>query len=486
MSMATEQSIQPALAVPNERQQSEAASLSRADGVLVLLVVLVAPIVLYLGNAAPATRLLYPLSNFALAGYLFARRSPWYAAHCLLVFCCVSLVRRLADQQAGWDPENPVLLTPYLCCLFAGLGFLDYWKRPVPRYIGPFLVLAGGIAYGAVLAIVQGRMLSTIVDVMKWSVGPLFAVYVLANHDRIAQMRSVFESCLVWAGASMAAYGIAQFIDPPIWDITWMRGAAELGLDSIGQPEPFGVRVFSTLNSPGSLGIVLSAAIVCALKRRLPASVFTITLMIVGLALCQYRSIWAATVLAVLMVVLSRKAAVRMSNIVALIVAGLVLCSSAAVPRIREAVAQRASTLSVLERDASLQSRLAQYASLARQDNLVAGQGLAINGSVRRLDRELPVHLDGAIIEIWLALGIVVGTAFLGALAALLVPLFGVAAAPGSDIFYDRAIVITLFLQLPIGTVHVGELGFCAWTFLGLALGARLATGIDRAEAQPC
>ena len=59
----------------------------------------------------------------------------------------------------------------------------------------------------------------------------------------------------------------------------------------------------------------------------------------------------------------------------------------------------------------------------------------------------------------------------------LIAGLFGRAATRDGHVYFDRAIVLTLFLQFPIGTVHIGELGFCAWTFLGLGLASRLAIG---------
>ena len=42
-------------------------------------------------------------------------------------------------------------------------------------------------------------------------------------------------------------YGFLQYLDPPIWDRYWM---AYTTIASIGQPEPYMVRVFSTLNAP--------------------------------------------------------------------------------------------------------------------------------------------------------------------------------------------------------------------------------------------
>src|SRR5262249_33125340 len=46
-------------------------------------------------------------------------------------------------------------------------------------------------------------------------------------------------------------YGIMQYYDPSPADSYWMTAAA---MSSIGHPEPEQVRVFSTLNSPASLG----------------------------------------------------------------------------------------------------------------------------------------------------------------------------------------------------------------------------------------
>jgi hypothetical protein len=446
---------------------------SSLEGLAVIVTVLVAPIALYVGDFARYGRLLYPATNFALAGVLFAKRSPWYPAHCVLVFCFVSLVRRLVDEQAGWDASNPVLLTPYLCASLAGLSFVGYWARRQPRHLGPFLVLALCVAWGTALAILHERFFGALVDALKWSVGPLFAVYLLGNRDRLAQVREVVEPCLIWAGAAMAVYGIAQFIDPPIWDANWMRNVEELGLTSIGQPEPFEVRVFSTMNSPGSLGAVLLAATVIALKRGALTTALAVPLMIVGLALCQYRQMWAATVFAVALVLISSRSAIPQRNLLVLLAAVCVLLSSAAAPRIREAITQRATTLATLKQDESLESRLDQYAAFARLDNLIEGEGLAINGASRRLDKQEPVAFDGGLIEVWRSMGIIMGTVFLATLITLVASLFVGSPVLVNAPLFDRAIALATFAQIPMGAVHVGELGFWAWMFLGMGLASK-------------
>jgi hypothetical protein len=444
-----------------------------SEGIAVVVVVLLLPLALHFAGLAPLLRYAYPAINLLLATYLYSRRSPWFAGHCLLIFLSVSLVRRLVDEQAGFDASNPVLLTPYLCCLLCVAAFFEYWSRAKPRGIGPFLILMGCIAYGAALAMLDGRIRSSLVDVLKWSVGPLFTVYLLAQRERIPELRRIIEPTLLIGGTAMALYGIAQFLQPSSWDAVWMRGVRDLGFESVGHPEPFAVRVFSTMNSPGSFGTILCAAIVVALKRRLPVCLLTVGPMLVGLALCQYRSLWAMTALAILLVAISPSRELKRANILGLFLIGLALASTALAPQIRDAVFSRASSLTELEGDESLRQRLVQYEEFIEHDNLLVGDGLAINGVSRRLDNREAGSIDGAVIEIYRAMGVFVGSAFMLAIAALVLQLFGKAATLSHHAWFDRAIVITLFLQFPIGTVHIGELGFCAWTFLGLALGAR-------------
>jgi hypothetical protein len=449
---------------------SDAATGSLSAPVAVVAISLVLPIALYLGNVAPVGRLLYPACNVALAGYLFARRSPWYTGHCLLVFCFVSLARRLIDSQAGWDPANPVLLTPYLCCAFTAISFVSYWYRSQPRYIGPVLVILCCTLYGLALAIVHERTVAGLADLLKWSVGPLFAVHVLANRDQLPHVRRILEAGLVYAGTAIAAYGIYQYISPPPWDVEWVNGVLDLGMTSVGLPEPFSLRVFSTLNSPGSLGAILSAGIIVAGKRSLPIAIPTISLMVVGLALCQYRAIWAATALAVLMIVVSRPTVLKPANILAVLAVGAALSSTALIPAMREALVQRASSLTALEGDESLEDRLTQYRRLAHDEELVVGVGLGQNGTVRKLDGLPPVVIDSGLIDIWQSMGVVLGTLFLAAILTLIVPLFTEESKQPYHLAFDRAITVATFAQLPMGSVHIGELGFCGWLFLALGI----------------
>jgi hypothetical protein len=251
-----------------------------------------------------------------------------------------------------------------------------------------------------------------------------------------------------------------------------MRGVAELGMDSIGQPVPFGLRVFSTMNSPGSLGAVLSAGILVAFKRTLPVAVPLVTLMLLGIALAQYRTIWAATLLGAAMLAFTRPGVFRPSNVLAALAVLVGLSATALVPQIRETIVQRASTMTNLRADKSGEERLNQYRALARDEGLIVGEGLGQIGVARRLSGMHRVILDSALIEIWRGLGVIAGSFYLGAMVLLVVRLFQRAPEVAQHLHFDRAVVVAAWAQLPMGSVHTGENGFIAWAFLGLGLAA--------------
>jgi hypothetical protein len=334
------------------------------------------------------------------------------------------------------------------------------------------LVILLAITYGAMLAVLDGNIVAAAIDALKWSSGPLFAVYVLAQRESHADVREVVEGCLVWAGAFMGLYGVFQYINPSSWDVTWIRGVIDLGMTSIGQPEAFSMRVFSTMNSPGSFAAVLAAGILVAFKRPLPVAVPAITLMILGLALAQYRTIWAATALGIVMLMFTRPGAFRPSNLVAAVAVVLGICAGLLVPQIRETVVDRASSLTNLRADYSGEERLGQYQVLAREPDIFVGEGLGQSGVARRLGGMSSVVMDSGLIEIWRGLGFFAGTAYLGALVVLVTTLFRRARDVAHHLDFDRAIVLAAFLQLPMGSVHYGEAGFMAWLFVGLGLAA--------------
>ena len=188
------------------------------DAGLAIGVALLLPVAFFLVGLGPLNRMLYPGSAIVAAAYLYAKRSPWYVGFCIWLFFATPLVRRLTDFQAGWDPNDPVQLAPYLACLLATLSFLPAALRGRNGFMAPFVTILACVAYGLVLAIVEGRVLSGLLDALRWSVGPLFAVHLLCHARMQPSLHRVVVASFLTALPLMALYGVAQSVAPTGWE----------------------------------------------------------------------------------------------------------------------------------------------------------------------------------------------------------------------------------------------------------------------------
>ena len=452
------------------------------DAALALAVSVLVPVALFTLNLGTLNRVLYPLMSFALGAYLYQRRSPWFLGFLVWLFCASPLVRRLTDLQAGWDVANPVLIAPYLVGMLAALSFFPYVTRTSAHFATPFLFILGCVGYGVLLALIDGRVVSGIVDGLRWSVGPLCTIYLLRNKDLLPGCHRAVTGSLLIAGPAIAVYGVFQFVNPLEWDREWMRNIADVGFDSIGNPAPFEVRVFGTLNSPASYAMFLIVCSFVQIGRPLVQLLPAMLVIAMALALTQYRAGWGGFVIGMLCFVFYGGAREKMRVVGAAV--ALVFASGflALVPEVSAVVTERFSTLGRLSDDASGQARIDDYrAFFENTADIVQGQGLAISGPVRRLDGKATQILDGGLMEPYGAFGIFGGTAFFGGIFALFWLIWRVPTRPLPDLPLYRAIVTATFAQIVFGRVLMGEAGFCAWLALGLAL-SKLAT---RTETDP-
>ena len=455
---------------------------------LAFCVAFVLPVALCVVHLGSVTRLAYPVSSLILAGWFCNKRSPWYAGFAVWLFCMAPLVRRLVDEQVGFDASSPVLLAPYLACSFSGLALLTFiGRRPVVE-ARPFLAVIVCIGYGLIVAFANGRFLSGMIDAMKWSAGPLFALYMLLSASKAeATHRSIVLALLI-ALPPMSIYGIDQYFAPNRWDVDWVTNLQQFdpGLVSIGQPIPFGLRVFSTMNSPGSFAALVSIGILVALQRRSVISLPLVALMAVALMLTQYRAVWGGTLLGVLYLGFSGSGGVRFRIVMSFVAVIMLMTSSALVPQLRQAISQRLDTIGNLQADRSGEDRMHPYHEFFSDDSgdVIIGTGLAVDGLSRKLDGKASAVIDSGIIVVFTALGIAFGTVLLLGLMSTVAISFSRYAGHSTPIIGYRAVAISSFCQLPFGAVFVGESGFCVWLFLGLAAAhAHAGREVARASA---
>jgi hypothetical protein len=89
-------------------------------------------------------------------------------------------------------------------------------------------------------------------------------------------------------------YGLSQFVHPAPWDVLWVEGGRFM---SIGPANPFQIRIFSTLNSPGPAADFFAIGIILAMPlfdiKRLWISPF-VGALAAALLLTLVRASWVA------------------------------------------------------------------------------------------------------------------------------------------------------------------------------------------------
>ncbi len=181
----------------------------------------------------------------------------------------------------------------------------------------------------------------------------------------------------------MGVYGTLQFLDPPMWDQYWMTNAP---MSSIGSPEPFEVRVFSTLNAPGPFAVVVMAGLLLLSGGRGGLVRWTAAgAGYVSFLLSLVRAAWGGWVVGLIFIALQRG---RFSPrlLVGLVITGLIALPLLTVGPVADIIDPRLQTVTNLQQDTSANERQEFYLEFAQRALLnPAGEGLGRTGVATKL-----------------------------------------------------------------------------------------------------
>ena len=267
----------------------------------------------------------------------------------------------------------------------------------------------------------------------------------------------------------LGVYGLAQYIDPPVWDQYWMSNTT---IASIGRPEPYMVRVFSTMNAPAGYATFTAAALLLFGFRKARLSLLlSAAPATLGLLLTMYRTAWiglaAGIVLGLFNARTRRRAALLLLAVPVLGAAAIAFTPAG------DALEQRLLTLGAVSDDASGQERLAQYAALLdADDGTLIGHGFG-NTDVLQAGA---LALDGQFIACWFAMGLVVG--MLCVLSIVWAGVQAIRAAWQGDSLSALAvtgIMAGLLAQLPLAVISSSETGFLFWSLAAVGATVKAA-----------
>jgi hypothetical protein len=381
----------------------------------------------------------------------------------LLLFAFAPLVRRLVDVSIGYDQTGIMLVGPLLA-LLAPLPRLHLLidRERLPRQMGPILVVAACVAYATALSAFQGDWMNAASGALKWFVPLIYAAALAESTDPDELVRAAAAVFLVILPVT-GLYGILQYIDPPGWDRYWMSFAPIM---SAGEPIPYGVRTFSTMNGPASFATFTAAGLLLVLFLRSGwVPILLAAPAVFALLLSLYRTAWLSLAAGLLFLLLPAATRKRAAAAILLGLAGLIVVAGVVLPL--SEIGERLGTFGAVGEDGSAQERLAQFVFLWNQwDSGLFGVGFTVAdvGSAGAL------AIDGMITTCWQYMGIVVGLLCLSGL----VWASGNAIAAGlrgrsRETIMIGALGVGALVQLPLANISSGELGFLFWTFAALA-----------------
>lgn len=420
---------------------------------------------------ASLAELLYPAVAL-IAGVLLYRHYPVvFVGYVLWVVFLTPEVRRIVDYRSGWSSISPIMLTPWLVAGIAAIGLLrpsgPAWRK---RKLKPFLLSLCGIAIGYAVGLLRADPLAATYGMLTWAVPVVFGMHVAAmEHQQYERLREVLQSTFLWGVLIMGTYGVVQFLAAPPWDGYWM---IKSGMNSIGTPYPWKVRVFSTLNSPGMFAPVLGVGLLLLLSARSALKWPAFLAGCTGFMLSLVRSAWLGAVIGVLVITFLASSK-RRSKIV-LGIAGAALAIGLAVysTPLWEVVGSRVDSLSLssLSTDKSMNDRLALLQEVQREVlTTPLGYGVGSSQVATKLSSGKVAVFDNGFFNVPYELGWVGGLLFAGGIGVLLFRGFQLVWKQ-DDLFATIAFAITVSMlaQMLSGNTLINATGLVFWTFAGV------------------
>jgi hypothetical protein len=436
-----------------------------------LLITFVAVIAaLLLVGAGGVARVLFPLGAILIAGLLLRKRPDLYMDALLWAWFLCAFLRRVTDYQAGWKEPSVVLIVPYLMAFVAPvLDFKQILSAPL-KSTAAFVIAAMAIGYGTIIGITQQPLTTVVGAVLQWGTPVAFAWwFTTAKPDMQAMAIRSIRRSFFWAMLLMGLYGIYQYVVAPAWDVFWLEQLGGVSdVTSMGTPEPYGLRVFSTMNSAGAFALVTAAGLLIVVDTKHKLSPVIFSAAAIALLLTLGRSGWMATIFGLLlMAVIAPK---RVTSTISIPLLFAVLFGSAlAVGPAAVMVNDRISSFTHPSEDASGADRTRGASSAMKMvSEHPQGYGLGVGVDLISNDGSFSLHDDG-IAEGFLTLGLVGGFLYFGSLGWLLIRMLQRQA--GGAILTLPAIIALAFLsQMPLGSANLGVPGFFFWMFAAWAV----------------
>jgi hypothetical protein len=339
---------------------------------------------LHLGKVVEA---FFPLGAFAIACLLYRRSPPHFMGFVCWLFFLAPLVRRVADFGNGFfNDKSMIMMAPVLAVALCGLPLITDANTLGQRRNAPLVMIVVGLTYGFFVGALQAGFAPALYTLINWVFPPLVAFYLNVTWQHYPAYQRVLLRTGLYGGLLMGVYGIIQYIFVPPWDLFWFL---QIKATAFGNPVPFGLRVWSTMNSPGTFAVTIMYLIQMSLasseRIRIPMALASIP----ALLFTSVRTCWAGLVIGLIYPIAMLDGRSR-RRLLGAIVGAAVLCAPVMMfDQVSGSILKRVNSVDNLSEDNSFQSRAVFYQyflTTALTD--VSGEGLGATGLGAKLSSD--------------------------------------------------------------------------------------------------
>jgi len=446
----------------NSRKQRFSLTLKPQAAWMAILGLLLITALCLAAGLGKVLNIIFPAGSFAVGLFLYLRYPILYVGFTWWVFFLTPFVRRVADNRSGFTDPSPMLLAPLLVAMLTIVTFYRNLPKAHEQGSLPFVISAMGVFYGFLVGLINGSPVPAIISLISWVSPILFGFHLLVNWRDYPSYRENIQRTFLWGVLVTASYGIYQYLVAPEWDRFWLIETKLFS--SMGTPEPLGLRVWSTMNSPLHFATVMIPGTILLFigqgRLRIPG----VVLGILSLLLTTVRTAWGGWMVSLIALLGFLKGIVQMRLIAMLLVIAILVVPLSTVEPFAQVIQSRLTTLTNVGDDQSAKDTAGLYA-LMIDDALkeFIGQG---NGTLG--------PMDSGVLEMIFTLGWFGSIPYVGGLLLLLYSLFQGSKPSTSDPFAcaTRAITFGFLPMLAGSNVIIGISGMVFWGFLGLGMAA--------------
>ncbi len=422
-------------------------------------------------TSTASLRLVFPATALIAAVFLYLRHPILYIGFTWWICFLTPLITRLVDYRVGWDPTRQMLIAPYLVVFITIITFFKHLPSALRQGGLPFILAFIGVSYGLLVGLVYNQPLPVIRSFLDWLSPIIFAFHLFSNWRDYPSYRQHLQRIFVWCVFILGAYGVYQFVVAPEWDKYWLLQSKMF--TSAGQPIPFGMRVWSTLHSPGPFGTVMQAGLLLLFTSSGPLIFPASAVGYLSFLLCQVRTSWAGWLLGIIMIFGAVKPQIQMRLITIILVMTICVVPLVTIEPLSKVITSRLETFSNLEKDGSFKDRSAAYdRNLSLALSNIVGNGFGNTWKVNEKTGQIEVVvIDSGILDMFFTLGWIGAIPYIGGLLLMLISVSKYTEGRfDSFLSAASAIGMSSCAQLIIYSGMLSIAGMIMWGFLAMAM----------------